>query len=75
MHTALICIGSNLGERQGNILQALQRLRSRVGIEAVSSFYETVPQGNVAGPKFLNAAARLQTDLVPDELEALFRHV
>src|SRR5579872_3590627 len=75
MHTALICIGSNLGERQGNILQALQRLRSRVRIESVSSFYETRPQGNVAGPKFLNAAARLQTDLDPNELEALFRHV
>jgi GTP cyclohydrolase-4 len=75
MHTALICIGSNLGERQGNILHALQRLRARVRIEAVSSFYETIPQGNVAGPKFLNAAARLQTDLDPNELETIFRQV
>ncbi len=49
MHTALIGIGSNLGERQGNILQALQRLRTRVRIDAVSSFYETVPVGNVDG--------------------------
>ncbi len=75
MHTALIGIGSNLGERQGNILQALQRLRTRVRIEAVSSFYETVPVGNVAGPKFVNAAARLSTDLDPAALESFFRDV
>ena len=75
MHTALIGIGSNLGERQGNILQALQRLRTRVRIDAVSSFYETVPVGNVAGPKFLNAAARLSTDLDPAALESFFRDV
>lgn len=74
-HVALIGIGSNLGERQGNILQALQRLRSRVQIDAVSSFYETVPVGNVAGPKFLNAAAKLSTDLDALALEALFRDV
>ncbi|MBV8423730.1 MAG: 2-amino-4-hydroxy-6-hydroxymethyldihydropteridine diphosphokinase, partial [Candidatus Eremiobacteraeota bacterium] len=41
MHAALIGIGSNLGERQGNILQALQRLRARVRLDAVSSFFET----------------------------------
>jgi GTP cyclohydrolase IV len=75
MHTALIGIGSNLGERQSNILQTLQRLRSRVHIDAVSSFYETVPAGNVAGPKFLNAAARLSTDLDPVALESFFRDV
>jgi len=75
MHTALIGIGSNLGERQGNILQALQRLRTRVRIDAVSAFYETAPVGNVAGPKFLNAAARLTTDLDPAALESFFRDV
>jgi GTP cyclohydrolase-4 len=75
VHTALIGIGSNLGERQGNILQALQRLRARVRIVTVSSFYETVPVGSVAGPKFLNAAAHLETDLDPVALEAAFRDV
>jgi len=71
----LIGIGSNLGDRQANILQALQRLRARVRIEAVSSFYETQPVGNVAGPAFLNVAARLETDLEPVALERLFRDV
>ena len=75
MHAALIGIGSNLGERQGNILQALQRLRARVRIDAVSSFFETLPAGNVSGPKFLNAAAKLSTELDPVALEPLFRDV
>lgn len=75
MHVALIGIGSNLGERQGNILGALQRLRTRARIDAVSSFYETVPIGNVAGPNFLNAAVRLSSDMSPVDLEAFFRDV
>ena len=56
-------------------MQALQRLRSRVRIDAVSSFYETDPVGKVAGPKFLNAAARLSTDLDAPALEQVFRDV
>ena len=75
MHTALIGIGSNLGDRQANILQALQRLRSRVRVDAVSSFFETEPVGSVAGPAFLNVAAQLETDLAPAELETVFRDV
>jgi GTP cyclohydrolase-4 len=72
MHNALIGIGSNLGDRQGNILQALQKLRARVAIDAVSAFYDTAPVGSVAGPAFLNIAARVQTDLAPPELERVF---
>src|SRR5665213_1785828 len=43
MHTVYLGIGSNLGDRQGNILQALQKLRARASIEALSSYYETQP--------------------------------
>ena len=75
MHTALIGIGSNLGDRQGNILQALQKLRARAEIEAVSSFYQTDPVGSVAGPAFLNIAVRLRSELDPPALERLFRTV
>ncbi|MBV8355169.1 MAG: GTP cyclohydrolase I FolE2, partial [Candidatus Eremiobacteraeota bacterium] len=71
----MIGIGSNLGDRQSNILQALQRLRTRVRIEAVSAFYQTAPVGQVAGPAFLNVAARVLTDLDPVSLERAFRDV
>jgi len=74
MHTVLIGLGSNLGDRQGTILQALQKLRSFAQIEAVSSYYETPPIG-VRGPVFLNVAAKLRTSLEPEAFEFALRAV
>jgi 2-amino-4-hydroxy-6-hydroxymethyldihydropteridine diphosphokinase len=40
-----------------------------VAVEAVSSFYETEPVGEILDqPDFLNAAARIRTDLEPEAL-------
>lgn len=75
MRTVYLGIGSNLGDRQGNILAALQRLRARVVVAALSSFYETPPAEGVAGPAFLNVAARAETTLEPAELERFVRQV
>lgn len=75
MHTVFIGIGSNLGDRQGNILQALQKLRARAAITAVSASYESDPRGNVAGPAFLNVAAKLETELEPEAFDAFARRV
>jgi GTP cyclohydrolase-4 len=74
MHTVLIGLGSNLGDRQGTILQALQKLRSFAHIDAVSSYYETPPIG-VRGPTFLNVAAALTTALEPEAFEFALRSV
>jgi GTP cyclohydrolase-4 len=74
MHTVLIGLGSNLGDRQGTILQALQKLRSFAQIEAVSPYYETPPIG-VRGPTFLNVAAALKTALEPEAFEFALRAV
>jgi GTP cyclohydrolase-4 len=63
LHQLHIGIGSNLGDRQGNILAALQRLRSKTEIVAVSAFYESAAADGVEGPDFLNVAAALQTTL------------
>ncbi len=63
MHRAYIGIGSNLGDRQANILAALQRLRTRAQIERVSSFFESPPADGASGPAFLNVAAEVQTEL------------
>jgi GTP cyclohydrolase-4 len=75
MHTVYLGLGSNLGDRQSNIVQALQKLRALCDIEVVSAYYETPPAGNVAGPAFLNIAARVRTKLAPEELEAFARRV
>jgi GTP cyclohydrolase IV len=75
MHTVYVGLGSNLGDRQSTILGALQRLRREARVEAVSSYYETAPAAGVAGPKFLNAAAKLTTPLEPLAFEAFIRGV
>ena len=70
MHTAYIGIGSNLGERESTIRDALELLGAdpELEVEAVSSIRETDPVGVVDQPRFLNAAARLATDLAPRPL-------
>ncbi len=75
MRTVYLGIGSNLGDRQGNILAALQRLRVRLSVQALSSFYETPPASGVAGPAFLNVAAKAETALEPADLERFARQV
>ncbi|MGA8098941.1 MAG: GTP cyclohydrolase MptA [Candidatus Cybelea sp.] len=63
MHELYIGIGSNLGDRQSNILAALQRLRSHAKITAVSAFYESEAAHGAEGPAYLNIAAALRTEL------------
>ena len=75
MHTVYVGLGSNLGDRQGTILAALQRLRREASVEVVSAFYETPPAGGVAGPAFLNVAAKLTTALEPNAFEAFARRI
>ena len=75
MHTVSLGLGSNLGDRQGNILQALQKLRAFAEVVAVSSYYEGAPAGGVAGPAFLNVAAIVRTGLDPLEFERKLRFV
>lgn len=70
MHTAYIGIGSNLGERDVTIRDALELLAAdpELEVEAVSSIRETDPVGVVDQPRFLNAAIRLATELAPGPL-------
>jgi 2-amino-4-hydroxy-6-hydroxymethyldihydropteridine diphosphokinase len=69
---AYIGLGSNLGDRESTLLQALAALAATPGIEvaAVSSFRETDPVGYLEQPQFLNGAAALDTELEPRQLLA-----
>ncbi len=75
MHRVYIGIGSNLGDRSANILTALQRLRTRVAIVRVSSFYEGKALGGATGPEFYNVAAEIETDLERATFEQLARDI
>ena len=63
-------LGSNEGDREANLRTAVKQLpRHSVEVEAVSSLYETEPVGEITEqPDFLNAAARVDTRLGPEEL-------
>jgi 2-amino-4-hydroxy-6-hydroxymethyldihydropteridine diphosphokinase len=62
---AYIGIGSNLGDREGEIGAALDLLRAEEGVDvvAVSSLRETDPVGYVDQPRFLNGAVAVETSL------------
>ena len=68
MATAYLGLGSNLGEREKNLRQALTRLSVKVNLEEVSSTYETEPVGYKEQPLFLNLVCRITTNLLPEEL-------
>ncbi|MGH7736627.1 MAG: GTP cyclohydrolase MptA [Candidatus Tyrphobacter sp.] len=62
MFRAYIGVGSNLGDRRANIFAALQRVRARAVVTAVSSFYESEPADGAQGPAFLNVAAEVEAN-------------
>jgi 2-amino-4-hydroxy-6-hydroxymethyldihydropteridine diphosphokinase len=65
---AYVGVGANLGEREGTIQRALELLSERVRLVAVSSVRETEPWGCADQPRFLNAAAAVETELTAREL-------
>jgi 2-amino-4-hydroxy-6-hydroxymethyldihydropteridine diphosphokinase len=69
---AAIALGSNLdstfGDRAANLREAVQRLGALGNVTAISAFHDTAPVGYLEQPRFLNAAALLETDLNPLEL-------
>ena len=64
-----VALGSNLGDRAGNLARALQLLAARgVQVKQVSNFLETRPYGVTDQPDFLNAVIRVETRLAPEQL-------
>ena len=72
MGRAYVGLGSNLGDREEMLRLAIAGLAADPAIEvlAVSTFRETDPVGFREQPRFLNAAAELETVLAPDALLA-----
>ena len=70
--TAYVGLGSNLDDPVGQVRSALADLDRlpRTRVTACSSLYRTAPMGRVDQPDFINAVARLQTQLPARELLA-----
>uniref|UniRef100_A0A1D1ZNB3 Pterin-binding domain-containing protein n=1 Tax=Auxenochlorella protothecoides TaxID=3075 RepID=A0A1D1ZNB3_AUXPR len=69
MARVALALGSNLGDRVGNIRKALQALNS-AGIEvlSVARLFESEPQYVTDQPRFLNSAALVRTAQTPLQL-------
>jgi 2-amino-4-hydroxy-6-hydroxymethyldihydropteridine diphosphokinase len=71
LKTAYLALGSNLGDREAHIREALRLLEeAEVRVTRLSSFYETEPRDLRAQPWFLNVAAITETRLFPMQLLA-----
>lgn len=74
--TVYLSLGSNMGEREDRLGQALSALeREGVSIIARSSVYETEPQDNPNQPWFLNMAVECRTRVLPLQLLKLLLRI
>lgn len=66
----LIGLGSNLGDRNQNLNQAIDQIRliPQTKLITVSRFHETDPVGGPPQGKFLNGVVMLETVLPPQDL-------
>lgn len=70
MNNVYLSIGTNIGDREQNLKQAIKMLQGKkdIAVEAISSIYETAPVGYIDQPSFLNIAVFIQTSLSADEM-------
>jgi 2-amino-4-hydroxy-6-hydroxymethyldihydropteridine diphosphokinase len=69
--TVYLSLGSNVGDREANLREALDRLPAAgVRVRRVSPVYETEPVDFTAQRWFLNLVAEAETELFPKQLLA-----
>ncbi len=70
-------LGSNVGDRQKFLNLAVTEIKRIPATKLVwaSSVYETSPYGNQDQPPFLNAAAELETELLPADLLSKLKEI
>lgn len=76
-HTAFIALGSNMGDKEGYISQAIERLEEQEDCEVVkrSDLIVTAPYGVTEQDEFLNGCLELRTLLYPLELLKLLNTI
>jgi 2-amino-4-hydroxy-6-hydroxymethyldihydropteridine diphosphokinase len=73
--TVYLGLGSNLGNRENNLEEALKLLGQRMKLGKISTIYDTAPLGNTSQPRFLNIACEVFTRLSPEGLLALVKGI
>jgi 2-amino-4-hydroxy-6-hydroxymethyldihydropteridine diphosphokinase len=65
-----LSLGSNMGDREAHLRDAITRLEKLDRVVSVSSFYETEPVEVTNQDWFLNCAVGLETTAAPEQLMA-----
>ena len=73
--TAYLCLGSNMGDRKGNLDKAMEYLSQRLRITEKSSVYDTEPVGNPEQPRFLNMVCQVKAMLKAADLLVLAKAI
>ena len=69
VHTVYLSLGTNLGDKEHNLLSAITEIERRIGsVRAQSAFLSTEPWGFESTNTFLNAAVCVETELSPNAL-------
>ena len=75
-HQLYLGLGSNLGNREWNLSEAIRLIGERVGeVIRQSSFIETEPWGFQSDNSFMNAVILCQTEKTPREVLALTQQI
>ena len=68
-HKVYFSLGSNLGDKEGNIREAIKRIGELIGeVDRQSTLLATEPWGFESDNTFVNAAIRCTTSLSPFEI-------
>jgi 2-amino-4-hydroxy-6-hydroxymethyldihydropteridine diphosphokinase len=72
---AIIALGSNIGDREGNLRRAVEAIGQETRVLDVSSVYETEPMYYEDQAPFLNCVIAVETGLRPSALLARLKAV
>lgn len=76
MSTLYLSLGSNLGDKQKNIEEALRMIDEEIGcVSSVSSFHVTEPEGFHSEHLFVNCVCEAQTDVDIDTAFAITQKI
>ena len=68
-HCVYLGLGSNLGNRKKNILDAVTKIQELIGtVECQSALFDSQPWGFSSENRFLNAVVRVRTMLTPRQV-------
>lgn len=69
MAEVYVGLGTNLGDKEQNLRDAVQKIEEQIGkVVSLSAFYVTAPWGFSSDNSFLNAAVCVETKLSPLEV-------